>query len=222
MDRISNIWKGEDVIIIGGGPSLIDAFNIPVDVVRAVRTGESSLSAYSVYMKEIHHKRVIGINMAYQLGDWVDVCFFGDRGFHTLANNFDQFKGRVITCNPYYKTREERVEYIGCHITQKTGISPRPDRICWNYSSGNAAIDLAVKMGAKSIELIGFDAALSNTGDEHWHSQYLRMNKADHKSENRKPNFHLFKDGIKALTSDLKELGIQIYNRDNKTQNIKR
>ena len=49
------IWKGQTVFILGGGPSLNEA-NLDL----------------------IHDRRVIGVNNAYQLGSWVDVCWFGD------------------------------------------------------------------------------------------------------------------------------------------------
>ena len=49
------IWKDQTAFILGGGPSLKDA---DLDL--------------------IHDRRVIGVNNAYQLGSWVDVCWFGD------------------------------------------------------------------------------------------------------------------------------------------------
>jgi hypothetical protein len=53
--RIPKMWKGQTVFIIGGGPSLNGT---PLHL--------------------IHEHRVIGVNCAYMLGDWVDVCWFGD------------------------------------------------------------------------------------------------------------------------------------------------
>jgi len=49
------IWNNGTVFILGGGPSLLDNnFDL------------------------IENKHVIGINNAYRLGDWVDICWFGD------------------------------------------------------------------------------------------------------------------------------------------------
>ena len=55
MWKPPKIWKGGTAYIIGGGPSVNDA--------------DLSL---------IHDRRVIGVNNAYSLGGWVDVCWFGD------------------------------------------------------------------------------------------------------------------------------------------------
>lgn len=49
------IWRGQTVFIIGGGPSINDT---PLHL--------------------LHGRRVIGVNNAYLLGPWVDVCWFGD------------------------------------------------------------------------------------------------------------------------------------------------
>jgi hypothetical protein len=49
------IWKGRVAFILGGGPSLND-----------------------VDFALIKEERVIGVNNAYKLGAWVDVCYSGD------------------------------------------------------------------------------------------------------------------------------------------------
>jgi hypothetical protein len=49
------IWQNSTAFIIGGGPSIKD-----LDVTK------------------IQNRRVIGTNNAYQMGDWVDICWFGD------------------------------------------------------------------------------------------------------------------------------------------------
>ena len=49
------MWNDKTVFVLGGGPSL-NGTNL--DLIR--------------------DERVIGANNAYQLGSWVDVCWFGD------------------------------------------------------------------------------------------------------------------------------------------------
>ena len=49
------IWDGGECFILGGGPSL-----------AAVDVGQ------------LRGRRVIAVNQAYKLGDWIDVLFFGD------------------------------------------------------------------------------------------------------------------------------------------------
>jgi hypothetical protein len=55
MFKPHSIWKNDTAFILGGGPSLS-----------------------KVDFSLIEHRRVIGVNNAYQLGDWVDICWFGD------------------------------------------------------------------------------------------------------------------------------------------------
>ena len=78
---VPRIWEGGDVWIIGGGPSITKEFQIPSEVVNDVVIGKKPLSLYSPYMESIHKKHVIGINVAYMLGPWVDMVFFGDNNF---------------------------------------------------------------------------------------------------------------------------------------------
>ena len=75
------IWEGDDVWILGGGPSVTMQFGIPNDVVEKVRKQELPPSVYSSYMKDIHNCHVIGINVAYLIGTWIDMVFFGDGKF---------------------------------------------------------------------------------------------------------------------------------------------
>jgi hypothetical protein len=49
------MWAGGTAFIVGGGPSL-----------------------KGVDLTPIHHRRVIGVNNAYRMGNWVDICWFGD------------------------------------------------------------------------------------------------------------------------------------------------
>jgi len=55
MFKPPQIWKDGIAFILGGGPSLND---VDFDLIK--------------------NRRIIGVNNAYQLGDWVDVCWFGD------------------------------------------------------------------------------------------------------------------------------------------------
>ena len=79
--RVPRIWEGGDVWILGGGPSVTKQFDIPEQVVQSVMDGTSPPSVYSPYMKALHDKHVIGINVAYLIGDWIDMVFFGDNKF---------------------------------------------------------------------------------------------------------------------------------------------
>ena len=101
MWRVPPIWKNGECVILGGGTSFIKQFNIPKEVVDKVYSGQALPNIYSPYLEAIHNKHVIGVNMAYKLGDWVDCLYFGDGGFLAAHRSdiFD-FKGLRITSTP--------------------------------------------------------------------------------------------------------------------------
>lgn len=216
MCRINNIWNGTDVFIIGGGASLIQQFNIPVDLCKKVRTGQSRSIVYSEYLKSLHNKNVIGVNVAYALGDWVDICFFGDAGFHWISKeHLKEYKGILVSCHEKFKNSDSVIYYE--RDKKRYGISRNESQVCWNDNSGGAAVNLAVHMGAKRIILVGFDMAVDSEGNEHWHNEYKLTNKGNHNSPNRIVDYSKFKRAFEAITSDLKELGISIYSLGDKT-----
>ena len=97
------IWNNGECWIIGGGSCITQQFHIPENVIEAVREKRLPLSAYSPYMESIHSKHIIGINMAFQLGDRVDFCFFGvDGGFRDHRDALCQFTGMRISCAPMF------------------------------------------------------------------------------------------------------------------------
>jgi len=147
------IWKDNAAYIIGGGPSLKNMDWTP-----------------------FKDKRVIGCNDAYTLGDWIDVCFFGDYLWYMGQSNFVghreklmSFPGLKVTCS------EKRISDAGILRVRraifKRGITfdRAKGTVCWNGNTGLAAINLAIYFGCKKIVLLGFDMKLSNEGDSNWH-----------------------------------------------------
>ena len=78
---VPRIWEEGECFIIGGGISIVKQFDIPTDIVNDVIANKRPVSDYSSYLSSIHNKHVIGVNQAFRLGNWVDVVFFGDKGF---------------------------------------------------------------------------------------------------------------------------------------------
>jgi len=208
-------WAGQDVYIIGGGASLIPLFGIPSHLVTKVREGIMRPTVFSPFLRYLHNKNVIGVNVAFELGGWIDIAFFGDAGFHTISHEkLENFPNRIITCHEKFK-RFPRIEYIEKDLNKKYGISSNPNQICWNRNSGCAAMDLAVKLGADRIILIGFDFGFEAGGNEHWHNHYKLANKANHNNENRDPSIYgIFKLAFEGILSDLNRLSIPIYRLD--------
>jgi hypothetical protein len=211
------MWEGGEVWILGGGPSLIDCFNIPSEVVNSVRTKKESISAYSPYLAAIHNKHVIGINVAYQFGKWLDICFFGDKNFflghkHNLAN----WGKLTVTCSKYVANKDQSwIKYLPAESKKgvpvdyaQLGISSYNKAVCWNWNSGGAAISLAAWLGVKRIVLVGFDMTLSNS-NQHFHNEYIKKGT---KLAVKNLPFSKHLQGFPFIKADADRMGIEIIN----------
>jgi hypothetical protein len=209
--EVPNIWDGGTVWILGGGPSVTKQFNIPEDVVKRVINKTSTPSVYSPYMERLHNQHVIGINISYMIGSWIDMCFFGDVGFF-LRNKtgLAEFPGIKITCHARV-SKYNWVKYLPQDTSKRTGISSDPRRICWNANSGAAAISVAANAGAKRIILLGFDMQIVDN-KQHWHNQYDRIGALDSKGREVLPPFTSHLIGFPYILQDAKKRGIEILN----------
>lgn len=213
--QVPKMWEGGEVWILGGGPSLIDNFEIPQNVVRDVRSRKKEIEAYSPYLAALHSKHVIGINVAYKFGNWVDVCFFGDKPFFLKhRGGLSNFRKLVVTCSKKVGERNLGwVKYLPCekeHGKFKTGISTNPNQVCWNENSGAAAISLAAWLGVKRIILVGFDMTLSSlNGEQHFHNEYKEMGR---KIKKASLPFNKHLEPFDAIKRDADAMGIEILN----------
>jgi len=214
MWKVPKIWEGGDVWIIGGGPSITRQFQIPEEVVKRVFDKEETPAIYSSYLSFLHDKHVIGVNMAYQLGTWVDMIAFGDSGF--FLKNKDQlalFPGLKITCH----SKWPGVKYLKKSKTPRVGISIDPTQVCWNENSGAMAINVAVHTGAKRIFLLGFDMKKTE-GDQHWHKLYVVADSIKVNRNKRKkrtilnPPFGIHLPCFPIIAKHAEQIGIEIIN----------
>ena len=132
---IPRIWPDSTVYIIGGGPSIM-GMNLEV----------------------IRNKRVIGTNHAFQLYPWVDVLYFGDCQFRSMAP-LDAWPGiKVTSCGrvPLLGQGWRGIRRIG--RAKNYGIEhDKPGFVAWNDNTGASAINIAYWLGASCVVLIGFD-----------------------------------------------------------------
>ena len=180
--KVPRLWDGSDVFVIGGGPSVAGLDLTP-----------------------IHDKRVIGVNNAFVLGHWVDICFFGDCRW--WDNNIDRIRNhqclKVTTC--------ERLAKNGnLHVLkrQPVGFSANPNRLAWNGNSGFSAINLAFLLGAKRIFLIGFDMECVD-GKHNWHKYHPNEARQDIYQTSFLPKFMRAK---KETEQALADAGVQVFN----------
>lgn len=148
---VEQIWKGEDVYIIGGGPSL-KGFD----------------------WKRLVSVNTIGCNQAYELGAEVcDFCFFGDIKFfeyNKLLPKFTAYSEDAFFVTSFAGLYSTPVPWLLTLKRLVRGLSTDPQTLGWNSNSGAAAINLALLMGASRVFLLGFDNTDQN-GDNNWHDK---------------------------------------------------
>ena len=126
--HIPRIWEGGECWIIGGGPSIPQIFGVPQDIINKVYEKELPMSAFSPFLSPIHGKHVIAVNMAFKLGDWVDLMFFGDGGFYFKnRRELMQFPKPRITCNPNISKQENigGIKFVNRDGRVPLGLSTR-------------------------------------------------------------------------------------------------
>lgn len=142
---VPELWKKSDAFIIGGGPSVKDLDLTP-----------------------IHNKRVIGVNNAYTLGHWVDVCYFGDcRWWDWNREVLRDYPCLKVTCCE----RLDKIKHLKILKRQPQGFSTDPNAIAWNGNSGASAINLAYLLGARRAFLVGYDMKM-NGQNHNWHEDH--------------------------------------------------
>lgn len=171
---VPRMWEGGECWILGGGSSLPRQFGVPDEVIQKVMTNELPKSTYSSYFKEIHNKHVIGVNVAFQLGDWISMMYFGDLPFYrNYMLQLHEFHNLKVTDTGNLPQQPELIQnhknIKKLKRDMRSGISEYQDTLRWNHHSGGGAINLAALTGVKRILLLGFD--MKPSGDvTHWHA----------------------------------------------------
>lgn len=205
------IWLNGDVWIIGGGPSVPKVFGVPQTIIDKVVNKTLPVSSYSPYMEAIHNKHVIGINAAYEIGDWIDIVFFGDsRFFKVFESRLMAFSGMKVGCC----VRSDKNQWVRflAKDGKMYGISTNPETVAWNGNSGAASISMAANMGVKRIFLLGFDMTLNDKKQKHWHDMYTELRVHRNNNVKAKLPFDTHLKGFPSIKRDADKLGIEIYN----------
>lgn len=191
-------WSDEDVFIIGGGPSLC-GFD----------------------WKQLVGRNTIGCNAAYRLGPEIcNIMCFGDGRFwanegHEIETTY---KGWVVTNFTVFEWfnawRQHDIsgvpKWVKFFPRQNIGLSgPSDPTMAWNGNTGCLAINLALKLGASRVYLLGFDCRKgteSNPERTHWHDMPLEPQ--------NEVSYQNFRMGFDALKDDLEYVypGKCVYN----------
>lgn len=186
------IWKGQSAYLIGGGSSL--------------RSFDFSL---------LRGKNTIGCNHAFELGvDVVKWVVFADHEwFNKVKHELKLFKGDIVSCSSGIV--DLNLPWIHKMSRIKDGLQTEGTNIGWNNSSGAIAMNLAVRLGAERIYLLGYDLSADARGRTHWHARYACPSNND--------SFQRFVRGFGAIKQGIDERfpHIQVFNVTDGSSNLK-
>ena len=177
-------WKGEEVYVVGGGPSLK---TFPWD--------------------KLCGRLIIGCNQAaLLLPDICDICVWGDlRFWNAYADRLAKFPGWVVTNLPGVMSPPA---WLRQFTRLDTGLSlPGSGVLGWNNNTGALGVALALYMGAVRVHLLGFDMQFaSGPQDAHWHAEGMEVQTEAH--------YRKFREGFDGLAAAAKQLypGVAILN----------
>lgn len=158
--ELPRLWHGQTAVCIAGGASLNKA---QVSNVKGFRT--------------------IAINDAYKLAPWADILYACDGKWWEWHNGVPEFQGYKLTHEQeirWWKLKgglESEVinpPYKGIDIIISNGpggYDDKPDRIRHGGNSGYQAINIAMKLGAKRIILLGYDMH-ARGAKSHWFGEH--------------------------------------------------
>jgi hypothetical protein len=210
--QVPSVWESGDCWIIAGGSSWLREFNVPEELITATIKKQLPPSSLSPYLEPIHDKHIIGVNNAYQIGNWIDILFFGDCCWYLVHQKaIANFPGIKVTCCNRFagktKAQAEGIKYVAKDRPHKHGITSNKSKVSWNGNSGAAAINLAAHLGVKRIILLGFDMALDDNRISHWHGSHTMPG-----AKVRKPPFQKHLKGFPAIAIEADARGLEIIN----------
>ena len=207
MWQVPKMWEGERCWIIGGGVSFPKQLGVPDHIIDQVTAGELSPYAYVPWLEVLRDEHVIGVNIAYLLGDVVDILLFGDATFfranHRGIHSFPNLKVTAARLGKLFPEDQSDIKILRKDLRQGIGVT-KDGVIRWNSHSGGIAINLAALLGVKEVCLLGFDMKADEKGRTHWHSQY--------KGKTKPNSFVTFQKSFQFIARDAKKLGIEIVN----------
>lgn len=145
---VERVWDQQDVLIIGGGPSL-----------------------KSLDWSLLKNENTIGCNSAFIHGPEIcKICIFGDYRwwvkYETELFEYARKGGTVFTNNQ--KLFNVRISWLWTMGRESHGLHERT--LGWNGNTGASAINLAILLGAKRVFLLGYDMHTIN-GRSNWHKR---------------------------------------------------
>ena len=188
--EVPRIWPGETVVVMASGPSM---------------TQEQA-----DYVKESACRSIV-VNTTYKLAPWADILYAADRWWWQHYDCAPDFFGIRVGVGWRFKIdkpivgwphSEEAKKVFLVGITEHEGLElENPSGLCGGGNSGYQAVNLAVRLGAKRIVLLGFDLKEKC----HWHEEHQGRATGYWNYEKWAKNFD-------TMVEPLNELGVEVIN----------
>jgi hypothetical protein len=178
-------WRGQTAVIVGGGPSAIDA---PLSLARG-------------------RARVIVINNSWQLCPWADLLYAADTlWWRQYAAAVADFDGIRVSATPECREFDPTVHVVSVDTDsphKHSILMDPPGRLGNGRNGGFQAINLAAQLGSRRLVLVGYDMHLCN--GLHWHGAHPKgMN-------NPRPELvKRWAQLLDAVAPQLRDLGIEV------------
>jgi hypothetical protein len=169
-------WQGENAFIVAGGPSV-----------------------KSIDLELLRGQRVIAVNSSFRAVPFADFLIFGDgRWWEFNKRHLTDWPGRIVCCS--LSPREKHL--LKVRRCPPPGLSQKNDTLVLQFTTATSAIDLASKLGARRIILLGLDGKNGPDGITHHHAPHpWRQNPGWEKKH--------YKD-LQTLIEPLKQRGIAV------------
>jgi len=179
--KVEQMWNGETVCLIGGGPSLRGFDLTPTQGFKT-----------------------IAINNSYLIAPWAQLLHFADAQWWQW-NKADVLarwpEDRLISTATSDTTTTNEARLLRLW-RDRNDFSFDPCRV-YGWDSGNQAINLAYHLGARRIVLFGFDMRPAPDGATQWHNLHKRVTLTDNYQSK-------FIPALKRSISMLKGVGVEV------------
>lgn len=158
---------------------------------------------------------VLVVNDAHRLAPWADVLWSSDRYWWAFYRGVPEFGGLKATIEYTPGRKPERVmrlvpDMICLRHTGHAGIETSPDGVrTGGQSSGGAAVNVAVHLGAKRIVLLGYDCGVPGP-QRHFFGDHPKG------LSNRSP-YPTWRAAFDRMKGPLEQLGIDVINASRST-----
>lgn len=185
--------SGETIVCLGSGFSLAT-----VDPLQLA--GRTVIACNSAFIWAMNIPNVHLYALVY---DWKSI----ERHLAEYRSLQGRFKAEIVTTNS--RIRAKLGDF--CRMLEagpERGLSKDPCQIAHGLSCGHGAVDLAAKLGAARIVLLGYDMRQSAVGATHWDKRI-----------HPKPWVyqHVYRGVFKEIAAGLKEAGVPVLNATKQT-----